>query len=245
MTFNGNIAIKQTGHAVLHIDKFDEDHLIFLPNANIKGFLSGHLYPELCGTYHIVSSSGFISELRFSGRGFVFGTKNAFEAVIYHRKDPDKTPIYSSKGQWSERFTFTDCRDGSEADSWDHSQQSSLPAPLSIASEEQQDAWETRRAWGGVLKALRENNIYDVVHEKTKVEQAQRLMRKDEALKGQVWSPVFFSRLEPRDYTLWSQLATAVDWELKAEKTNGVWKYDRKKSDCAKRPFHGDLTPGG
>ncbi len=65
MTFNGTISIVQTGHAVLHIDKYEEDHLIFLPNAKVKGFLSGCLYPELTGTYHIVSSSGYITVLRF------------------------------------------------------------------------------------------------------------------------------------------------------------------------------------
>lgn len=68
MTFSTSINIKQTGHAVLHIDKYDEDYLIPFPDVKVKGFLSGTLYPELDGTYHIISSD-FISEMKFSGKG--------------------------------------------------------------------------------------------------------------------------------------------------------------------------------
>lgn len=47
MTFNGNINVKQTDHAMVHIDRYDEDYLIPIPDAKVKGFLAGHLYPEL------------------------------------------------------------------------------------------------------------------------------------------------------------------------------------------------------
>jgi hypothetical protein len=69
MKFAGSIDVKQAGHALVHIDKYDEDHLIPLPNLRVKGFLSGRLCPELYGVYHIVSSSGYVSELRFEGDG--------------------------------------------------------------------------------------------------------------------------------------------------------------------------------
>ena len=57
MTFAGSINIKQTGHAQLHIDKYDEDYLISFPDVKAKGFFSGALCPELSGAYCIISSS--------------------------------------------------------------------------------------------------------------------------------------------------------------------------------------------
>jgi hypothetical protein len=41
ITFNGSVNIQQIGHAVLHIDAFDEDYLIPLPNIKVKGILTG------------------------------------------------------------------------------------------------------------------------------------------------------------------------------------------------------------
>ena len=71
MSFTGSLNVKH-GHAILHIDKYDEDYLIPFPDCKIKGFLSGKLYPELSGTYHIISSTGFVSEIKFSGQGVFF-----------------------------------------------------------------------------------------------------------------------------------------------------------------------------
>lgn len=55
MTFANGIAIRQSGHALVHIDKWQkEGYLIFIPNVKVEEFLSSKLYPELGGTYHIV-----------------------------------------------------------------------------------------------------------------------------------------------------------------------------------------------
>jgi hypothetical protein len=43
ITFNGSVNIQQIGHAVLHIDAFDEDYLIPLPNIKVKGILTGYV----------------------------------------------------------------------------------------------------------------------------------------------------------------------------------------------------------
>ena len=37
MTFNGNINIKQMGHAVIHLDRFDEDYLVPLTDVTVRG----------------------------------------------------------------------------------------------------------------------------------------------------------------------------------------------------------------
>ncbi|KAL8929254.1 MAG: hypothetical protein Q9208_001337 [Pyrenodesmia sp. 3 TL-2023] len=224
MTFNGNINIKQFGHALVYIDRYDENYLIPMPDAKVKGFLSGHLYPELCGTYHIVSSTGFVTELNFSGKGFFSGQKNYFDAKMYCRDDDKKTAIYSIRGQWSEKFIITDHNNG-ETEKWDP--HSCAKASLQIANEVDQDPRETRRAWKSTLEALRKGDMQATVKEKTKIEEAQRAKRREEASEGTTWTPTFFSQKEG-PYTSFMNLASAVGWELQAEKTKGVWKVDRE-----------------
>ena len=41
ITFSGSVNIQQIGHAVLHVDKYEEDYLIPLPNVKVKGILTG------------------------------------------------------------------------------------------------------------------------------------------------------------------------------------------------------------
>lgn len=79
MTFTCSLNIKQTGHAMPHIHEYNEDHLIPFPDFSVKGFLSGTLYSEISGTYHNISSSGFVTEIRFSGGGYFFEKKNSLE----------------------------------------------------------------------------------------------------------------------------------------------------------------------
>lgn len=50
MTFTGFLNIKQTGHAMPHIDEYNEDHLIPVPDFSVKGFLSDTLYSEISAT---------------------------------------------------------------------------------------------------------------------------------------------------------------------------------------------------
>src|ERR1700712_1209244 len=99
MTFARSLSVKQTGHAMLHIDRRNEQHLISFPNFKIKGILSGTMYPEIDGTYHIISSSGFVTETRFFGKGFFSGKRNSLEAIMYRRDDESKKPLYVIRGQ--------------------------------------------------------------------------------------------------------------------------------------------------
>jgi oxysterol-binding protein-related protein 9/10/11 len=41
MSFSGSLLAKKTGHAILHLDKYDGDYLIPFPDFRVKGFLSG------------------------------------------------------------------------------------------------------------------------------------------------------------------------------------------------------------
>ena len=107
MSFNGSLNIKQTGHAMLHIDQYDEDHLIPFPDFKVRGFLSGHLYPEIACTYHHITSSGFLSEIKFSGQGLFSSARNSAQATLYRSANKVKSsPVYVISGQWNGNFTI-------------------------------------------------------------------------------------------------------------------------------------------
>jgi oxysterol-binding protein-related protein 9/10/11 len=241
MSFSGSLNVKQTGHAVLHIDKYDEDYLIPILDFRIKGLLSGRLYPELGGTYNIISSTGFVSEMSFSGQGFFSGIRNSFQAKVYHREDEKKSPIYTVRGQWSGEFTIRDSNSAIDIETYNPA---SIPAaPLRITELADQDAWETRNAWKNVLAALREGDMQAIVEEKSKLEEAQRAMRKKEIAQNVKWEPKFFSSTisDP----VFDKLASATGWQLHSVRTKGVWRFDEEKAKDSIKPYHGKLTPFG
>ncbi|KAK4203560.1 hypothetical protein QBC40DRAFT_274522 [Triangularia verruculosa] len=241
MSFNGFLNVKQTGHAMLHLDKYNEHYLIPFPHCKVKGFLSGRLYPELGGTYHIISSSGFISEITFLGEGFFSGVRNSFTANMYRASDNAKTPIYTASGQWSGSFTISNPTDPSDTETCVPGL--SPPAPLQTVPLEDQDPWETRNAWKEVLTALTEGDIQTTIKEKSKLEEAQRAMRRKEAAENTKWEPKFFSSTE--DDALFHELAITPDWKLDADRTKGVWRFDQEKARKATKPYRDDLTPFG
>ncbi|KAK6848853.1 hypothetical protein PG995_012686 [Apiospora arundinis] len=245
MTFSGSVDIRQTGHAMLHIDKYDEDHLIFLPGCSTRGFMSGVLFPEISGTYHIVSSSGFVSEVVFSGTSLLGrGKRNAVEATTYRRDDRSKTPLYVTSGCWSDSFTIYKGNTMDVVEVWNPAQPENTAAKTTTLPLEEQDCWESRRAWKDVIAALRRRAFGDAVTEKSKIETAQRLMRVEEKENKVIWKPLLFAPLHGA-YEIFERLGSAVGWDLHADKTKGVWKVDREKVKSLSRPFHPGMTPLG
>lgn len=247
MTFSSSVDIKQVGHAIVSIDRYDETFLVPLPDVKVRGFLSGRLYPEVLGTYTIVSSSGYVSEMTFSGAGVFRGKKNTFEAKMYRKDDPKKTPIYEIAGVWSEGWTIKDSKTGELLEKYDVDAVENRPAPMDIAPVKEQDPWESRRAWGGVIDALDQGDFRSTVAEKSKLEQAQRRMRAEEKQLGQQWEPLFFKSKEGKEHDVFHQLAKGTAWKLNDEKTNGVWRVDDAKiaGGRVQKPFRGGLTPLG
>lgn len=249
MTFSSSVDIKQVGHAIVSIDKYDETYLVPLPDVKVRGFLSGRLYPEVLGTYTIVSSSGYVSEMTFSGAGVFRGKKNTFEAKMYRKDDPKKTALYEIAGVWSEGWTIKDSKTGEVLEKYDVDAVENRPAPMDIEPVETQDPWESRRAWGGVIDALDRGDFRETVAEKSKLEQAQRRMRADEKQHGgKEWTPLFFQSKEGKQHEVFHKLAQGTSWRLHDDKTKGVWRVDDTKiagGGRVQRPFRGGLTPLG
>jgi hypothetical protein len=240
ISFSGSVNVRQIGHAILHLDAYDEDYLIPLPNVKIKGILSGTLYPELSGQYHIVSSSGFVAEIDFSGKGFLSGKKNGVDAILYQEEDKSN-PLFAVSGQWNDQITIQEGNGDAEIETIDV--RSLASTPMHIDSLEDQDDWESRKAWAGVIAALNEGDMQKTVDEKSKVEQAQRELRELEESKGVKWEPLFFK--STTDDPVFERLKQ-TEQELHADKTVGVWKFNRERWEKGvEKPFHGTLRPDG
>lgn len=236
---SGSVNIKQIGHAILHLDKFDEDYLVPIPDVKVKGVLSGAPYPELNGTYHITSSSGIYSKIDFTGKGLFHGKKNSFHAVVY-KKDDETSPLYELEGQWTDKFAIRDSS-GKELEAFDASADDRTP--LSVPEVDQQDPWESRKAWKGVIEALGQGNMQATVDAKSKVEEAQRQLRKKEEEEGKEWQALFFQRRNEDE--AFQKLAKDIGEDIGAEQTMGVWRFDWEAYSNGKRPFRGDLSPLG
>ncbi len=239
ITFSGSVNIKQKGYAVLHIDKYDENYLIPVPNVKVKGILGGVPYPELQGEYSLISSNGYVSNVKFEGKGF-FGTgqKNAFEARMFHIDQP-KEDLYTVQGAWNGVFTATNSRTGEEIETFDTMALQSLTIDVQDIAE--QDPWESRKAWGDVIAALRRSDMRGTTDAKSIVEEGQRQMRKDEEAQGTQWKNVFFQSVDQDP--IFSKLAAHDESSFAVDPAGGIWKVDQDAVKNAKKPYHGNLVP--
>jgi len=242
ITFTGSVNIQQIGHAILHVDAFDEDYLVPLPNIKVKGILTGGPYPELNGSYTIVSSSGCVAEADFTGKGMLGfgGQKNHVKAAVYGADDQKKSsPLYSVEGNWAESFVFTDAS-GKTMDTYDVA--SAPSAECRTAPLEEQDPWESRKAWQGVISAIHAGNMQAVSDNKSSLENAQRALRKESDTSEAAWKPLFF-RKDTHDPVA-EDLLKVAGQRLDADATGGIWRFDANKASTLDRPWR-SFTPHG
>ncbi|KAJ8099146.1 hypothetical protein POJ06DRAFT_129065 [Lipomyces tetrasporus] len=184
--------VRQVGHAVLYIKKFDEYYYITLPTLHIEGLFYGAPYVELEQKTLIQSSSGYWASIEYSGKGYFSGKKNTFKAKFYA---PDEdSPLYTISGQWSGKSTIMNQAKKSESLFYDASEHNIVP--LIVKPIEQQAEYESRRAWEKVAAAVQVMD-YDTIHvEKSKIENQQRELRKKEREDGVEWQRRYFELIE-------------------------------------------------
>ncbi|OAP60582.1 hypothetical protein AYL99_05584 [Fonsecaea erecta] len=258
ITFSGSVNIQQIGHATLHLARHDETYLIPLPDIKIKGLLAGSPYPELQGTHHIPSTSGYTSTIDFIGKGGLFSgadRKHAFEARVYRdfnddnngrEADPDTArTVYTVSGHWDSQFVIRDARRDVEIETFDVA--TAPTAPLLTDPLAEQDPWESRRAWRRVREALQRGDMQAAADAKARVENGQREMRIAENNKnddGAHWQRLFFEPVAQSDETA-ASLARKVGLALKPDDTVAAWRFRRKEWDegVFRKPYRGDLMP--
>ncbi|KAK9476798.1 hypothetical protein V1514DRAFT_335677 [Lipomyces japonicus] len=249
------ITVKQVGHAVLYLKKFDEYYYITLPSLHIEGLIYAAPYVELEQSTVIQSSSGFRAEIEYTGKGYFSGKKSSFKAKFY---GPESAPSLSSSssssssstttttttttttsskkkqsgkpesrftisGQWSGKSTIRNDKTKKESvfyDTQDHE-----IAQLVVKPIESQAEYETRRAWSKVADAVKVVD-YDTIHvEKSKIEVAQRELRKRERDQGVEWQRRYFKLVADQGPLRQVAESAGVDPD------DQVWRFDRPTWD--------------
>jgi hypothetical protein len=155
-----------------------------------------------------------------------------------------KKPLYTIDGQWSSTFTIRDARTKKELETYTTANLKT--APLEVATLEQQDAYESRRAWHDVARAIERGDMEATSVAKSTIENAQRELRKKEKEEAIEWERRFFNRVDEKDDPLFMQLAAMLDLTSAGngsgldnnDKTGGVWRFDKERARDAKPPYH-------
>ncbi|KAI5951899.1 KES1 [Candida jiufengensis] len=199
-----SINIKQYGHALLDYNDLNESYLVTLPPLHIEGLITAAPFVELEGTSYIQASNGYYTVIEYSGRGWVSGKKNSFKARIYRdffSSSHKENALVTINGQWSGKSYI------GKGSSTPHSKTSDLfydansikSEKLTVKPIEEQLPFESRKAWSKVAEAIKKSD-YNLIHqEKSKIENEQRELRKEEAEKGIKWSTRWFDQLDYND----------------------------------------------
>lgn len=180
----GNIIVKQVGHATLTVslpDGTKEDYLITLPRLRIEGLWYGSPYIELSDTSYIQSSSGWLSTIKYQGKGYFSGKSHTFKADLTPPIGSGSSFQASSfEGQWN--TTSKDLRTGVV-----FTDVTGPKEEVTVRSVEEQGEWESRALWFKVAKGIRECDFETAAREKSRIENEQRQRRRDEAAAGTTW----------------------------------------------------------
>ncbi|KAG9248554.1 hypothetical protein BJ878DRAFT_452011 [Calycina marina] len=228
VSFSGTVHIDRKGYSLLHIDKYDEDYLITMPKIHIEGLMTGSLSPELSGRTYIRSSSGYTIKIDYTSKGWVSGKKNGFSAQLFH-DDDEKTPLYTVDGQWSDSWKCTNLKTNKVAEEF--TMNSAKRAPLKVAPVNEQHPLESRRAWQHVAQAISNGDMFAIGYEKSKIENEQREMRKNEKAEGTQFPCRYFSRLDEDPVA--KNLAQGIKYVSIAadmDIQHGAWVWDEAKS---------------
>lgn len=192
----GAIIVKQIGHAVLTVKLptgVEETYLLDLPRLRIDGIWYGSPYIELTDSSHIASSTGYLSVIDYKGKGYFSGKSHSFKAHVYPPlpsapMTPSKTAKYVVEGTWNGTSKL---RDGTL-----FTDVTGPKVEVQTLDEEQMGEFESRKLWKEVARGIRSGDFELASREKTKIEVAERLKRKDELASGKPWRLNLFEQIE-------------------------------------------------
>lgn len=200
---SGSIVVKQIGHATLTLtlkSGVKETYLITLPKLRIDGIWYGSPYIELTDNSYIASSTGFMTNIEYRGKGYFTGKSHSFKASIYSPLPTassnasglptlSSTPKYIVEGTWTEQSKVK----GTGAPFTDVS---GPKFEVEVEETENSDPYETRVLWREVAKGIRSGDFEAASREKSKIENAEREKRKEEKASGKPWELRFFKQID-------------------------------------------------
>ncbi|BFZ55611.1 Oxysterol-binding protein 4 [Savitreella phatthalungensis] len=203
--FSGRtIQVKQVGFSVLSVPLSDgslERYLITFPQLTLEGLFYGAPYAELADRSYISSTSGWVAENEYTGKGWVSGKKNSVKTRVYSPQSfapdtpssaADKSAKWIIDGVWTDELRIRPASTPNTQPSQDFLNFRSMQPATFTPTQARDQAYDSRRLWGGVSAALKAGE-FDVASKlKSGIEQSQRDLRKQEKAEGSVWKRKFF-----------------------------------------------------
>jgi len=132
--------------------------LITLPKLKIEGLWYGAPYVELDGTSYIQASHGAVTTIKYSGKGWVSGKSHSFTAEVAPATGAQV--LYTISGVWSggESSFVKPSKSGFEGQVFLNADENNT-TPIQVAPIEQQQEYESRRAWKAVADGIRRGDF--------------------------------------------------------------------------------------
>ncbi|KAJ3551917.1 hypothetical protein NP233_g12990 [Leucocoprinus birnbaumii] len=190
---SGSIIVRQIGHAILTVDS--TEYLITLPKLRIDGLWYGSPYIELSDTSYIIGG-GYLSTIEYKGKGYFSGKSHQFKATVtpLPGMGGSATKEQTIEGLWHEKSKHTK---GGSGDFHDVvTKHKEIVQVVGGEKDGEQGEYETRKLWNLVAKGIKEGDYELASREKSRIENEQRQMRKDEAAEERKWELKHFKRQE-------------------------------------------------
>ncbi|KAF8923606.1 hypothetical protein EDD21DRAFT_367516 [Dissophora ornata] len=175
------IDVSQTGHAILTLPEFEEHYLVTLPSLNLRGMVTGRPYVELSGTTYIVSSTGLLTTIDYSTKGYFSGERHSFKATL--KPIDGGNVIYTAQGLWSGASNYTDVKKNETNLFFDSDSEKSVPPEIKPQSE--MGPLESHKLWANVTSAINAKDYAAASKEKSLIEEAQRGLAKTRKENGE------------------------------------------------------------
>ncbi|EPY53133.1 oxysterol binding protein [Schizosaccharomyces cryophilus OY26] len=220
--FSGhNIHVKQIGHARLTLEPHNEVYYITFPLVTLEGLWYGSPYIELSKKSYIISTSGYMTTIEYSGKGYFTGKKNTFKGSV-HQADSKAEPLYRIEGSWTGMLKIAN-GENIKRGVWENWLDCANYSPINISVPplEDQGSFESRRVWKNFAVALDSGDYSSASQEKSKIEEAQRQRRREEQVNNETWQRKFFEWQDLDDGFL------KATQPLRYPIEEGFWKFKR------------------
>ena len=131
--------------------------MITLPKLKIEGLWYGAPYVELDGTSYIQASHGAVTTIKYSGKGWVSGKSHSFTAEV--ASAPGGAVTHSIQGVWSGGESSFAKPSPFEGRVFLNADDASLRTPIQVKPVEEQQEFESRRAWKAVADGIRKGDF--------------------------------------------------------------------------------------
>ncbi|KAI8901138.1 hypothetical protein BC833DRAFT_579111 [Globomyces pollinis-pini] len=187
--FASAVKVTQVGRVrvVIQTDESEEIYTIYpLPELTISGLLTGCLFIEPFGKTRIVCTDGSEANIEIIAKGWFTGEYFQLKGDI--KEDASSVPTYIIGGNWAGLSTYT--KDKSTKNLFDVKSQHAHPKTIPDLSQQLDN--ESQKLWRPCIEALKKTDYANASLEKTKIEEAQRSIRKQRKENKETWNPVHF-----------------------------------------------------